>query len=96
MYVCLYCPEEVNRALTSGEWIVDNNQLSEQRAAASEIRSTNSIVGQPEARGTTNSGGSGTRSSGMQPAESEVPKLMPVKSFRNSVLNLSVRKMLFC
>jgi hypothetical protein len=74
-------------ALTSGEWYIDNNQLPEQLRHAhahypgrnSSSGSTGSAIEEVSIGG--GGGGDGAR---------DIPHLIPVKSFRNDLLNMAV------
>lgn len=74
-------------ALTSGEWYVDNNQITEQLGLAQKVNeaSSTSTHTNMQHADATSRGASATSSSGRN------PKLVPIKSFQNELLNLSVR-----
>jgi len=78
-------------ALTSGEWYVDNNQITEQLGLAQKVNESSSHNGSSTSTHTnmqhadaTTAGASASSSNGRN------PKLVPIKSFQNELLNLSV------
>jgi hypothetical protein len=68
----------IQAALGSGEWYVDTNQSTEQQSLARRTSSSSNGGG-----GGGDAGASGTGPGG--------PRLIPVKSFRNDLVDLSVR-----
>ena len=80
-------------ALTSGEWYIDNNQSTEQLSLAQRISTTANTSTHNATGGTGNSSVEGPMDVDSQdlPAYSNnSPKLVPIKSFQNELLNLSV------
>ena len=81
-------------ALTSGEWYVDNNQITEQLGLAQRVNEASSHNG-PSASSRTNMQPMDTNSADSSAtSNSRNPKLVPIKSFQNELLNLSVSQ--FC
>lgn len=74
--------------LSSGEWYVDNNQLSEELSFAQRSCSGHHSSGGDVRSGSSGSSGGETVSPAL-PAGT--PKLVPIKSFRNELVNMSVR-----
>lgn len=81
--------------LSSGQWYIDNNQLAEQLSLAqrSSVSNNSSSSSNRGSGGFSGSGGSG---SGSRSVETEstgttgAPRLVPIKSFRNELINMSV------
>ena len=78
-------------ALTSGEWYVDNNQLTEQLGLAQRVNEAGSHNGSSASSRTNMQDTNSTDSSATN--NSRNPKLVPIKSFQNELLNLSVRQL---
>lgn len=82
--------ESLESALTNGEWHIDNNQLTEQQTLAQ--RSSESGAENPTTASTgvpiTNTHKATTEENSRVTEQS--PSLVPVKSFRNNLVNLSV------
>ena len=79
-------------ALTSGEWYIDNNQSTEQLSLAPRV-STTGTAGNPP--GTTARSSNPEEGMDVDSQESPVhshrsPKLVPIKSFQNELVNFSV------
>lgn len=89
-YCCTTGEEALQSALTSGEWYINNNQSTEQLGLAQRASTT-----VPGAHSTSAGGGQSmdTDSQDLLPIDSSsrIPKLVPIKSFQNGLVNLSVR-----
>lgn len=70
----------VQAALTSGEWYVDNNHLTEQLSLAGKVNKNSNTSGVVDT----------VQATSLNAISLSGPKLVPIKSFQNELLNLSV------
>ena len=78
-------------ALSSGEWYIDNNMSTEQQELVQRVGSisqSSSIL--PSSNDSTSSGANCSSSSSSREVSRSSPRLIPVKSFQNTLLNMSV------
>ena len=76
-------------ALSSGEWYIDNNMSTEQQELVQRVGSMSQSSSILPSLNNSTSSGANSSSSSREVSESS-PRLIPVKSFQNTLLNMSV------
>lgn len=81
-------------ALTGGEWYVDTNLATEQLGVAQKVNSEGYVAGHNSFSHTdtraVSATSNGANATGTESNSNANPKLVPIKSFQNELLNLSV------